>query len=49
MKPPVLQTLPRLKEAEKEENVSLHHVVTNHYQVVKTVEKSVAANTRLKK
>ena len=49
LKHPVLQTLSRFKEAEKEENVNLHHVATNQYQVAKIVEKSVAANTQLKK
>ena len=49
LKHPVLQTLSRFKEAEKEEKVNLHHVATNQYQVAKIVEKSIAANTHLKK
>ena len=48
LKHPVLQTLSRFK-AEKEENVNLHHVATNQYQVAKIMEKSVPANTHLKK
>ena len=48
LKHPVLETLSRFKEPEKEENVNLHHAATNQYQVGKIVEKSVAVNTHLK-
>ena len=45
LKHSVLQTLSRFKEAENKENVNLHHVATNQYQVAKFVEKSVSDNT----